>query len=208
MNREVMVSTQIEMRGITNPAVLAAMRKVQRDKLVPDKLRLSAYADTPLPIGAGQTISQPYIVAYMTELLNPCSTGRILEMGTGSGYQAAILAEIVKEVYTIEIISALAEHARTNLEAMGYRNIHFRNGDGGLGWPEEAPFDGIIVTAAANEIPKPLIAQLKPGARMVIPLGAPDQIQSLAVITRNDETFEMEETIGVRFVPMTGITQQ
>lgn len=208
MNREIMVSTQIEMRGVTNPAVLAAMRKVQRDKLVPSGLELSAYADTPLPIGAGQTISQPYIVAYMTELLNPCSSDRILEIGTGSGYQAAILSEIVKEVYTIEIIPVLAEHARMSLTEMGYNNIHFRTGDGGLGWPEEAPFDGIIVTAAANKIPSLLLGQLRPGARMVIPLGTPSQVQFLAVITRKGESYEIEETIGVRFVPMTGIIQQ
>lgn len=208
MNREIMVDTQIEMRGVTNPAVLAAMRKVQRDKLVPDDLKPNAYADTPLPIGAGQTISQPYIVAYMTELVNPDPAARILEIGTGSGYQAAILAEIVKEVYTIEIIPALAERAKANLTEMGYRNIHFRTGDGGLGWPEEATFDGIIVTAAAGAIPEPLITQLKPGARMVIPLGASYQAQSLAVITRKDEGFEIEETIGVRFVPLTGATQQ
>ena len=208
MNREIMVSTQIEMRGMTNPAVLAAMRKVQRDKLVPDDLKPSAYADTPLPIGAGQTISQPYIVAYMTDLVNPGPAARILEIGTGSGYQAAILAEIVKEVYTIEIIPALAERAKANLTEMGYNNIHFRTGDGGPGWPEEAPFDGIIVTAAARIIPEPLITQLKPGGRMVIPVGASYQPQSLAVITRKDEGFEIEETIGVRFVPLTGVTQQ
>ncbi|MHB9138896.1 MAG: protein-L-isoaspartate(D-aspartate) O-methyltransferase [Victivallaceae bacterium] len=208
MNREIMVSSQIEMRGVTNPAVLAAMRKVLRDKLVPEELSPIAYSDTPLPIGAGQTISQPYIVAYMTELLNPAPDARILEIGTGSGYQAAILAEIVKEVYTIEIIPVLAERSRINLTAMGYRNIHFRNSDGGLGWPEEAPFDGIIITAAARVIPEPLIAQLKPSGRMVIPLGDSSQVQSLAVVTRKGEGFEIEETIGVRFVPMTGITQQ
>jgi len=208
MNREIMVSSQIEMRGVTNPAVLAAMRKVERNKLVPDDLQPVAYADNPLPIGHGQTISQPYIVAYMTELLNPDPTKRILEIGTGSGYQAAVLAEIVKEVYTIEIIPALAERAKTNLEAMGYRNIHFRTGDGGLGWPEEAPFDGIIVTAAAGVIPEQLMMQLKEGACLVIPLGGTSIVQSLSVVVREGEKFKIRETIGVRFVPLTGVTQQ
>jgi len=207
MNREIMVSSQIEMRGVTNPAVLAAMRKVERDKLVPDEEQPAAYADTPLPIGHGQTISQPFIVAYMTELLNPGPAQRILEIGTGSGYQAAVLAEIVREVYTVEIIPALAERARANLEAMGYRNIHFRTGDGGLGWPEEAPFDGIIVTAAASVIPEQLIMQLKPGARMVIPLGNAFSVQSLNVVLREENGFKIKETIGVRFVPLTGATQ-
>jgi protein-L-isoaspartate(D-aspartate) O-methyltransferase len=208
MDREIMVSSQIEMRGIANPAVLAAMRKVERDKLVPGDLQPSAYADTPLPIGHRQTISQPYIVAYMTELLNPGPAKRILEIGTGSGYQAAVLAEIVREVYTIEIIPALAERAKANLEAMGYRNIHFRAGDGGLGWPEEAPFDGIIVTAAAAVIPQQLMMQLKPGACLVIPLGGSCYAQSLSVVTREGQGFKIKETIGVRFVPLTGITQQ
>jgi len=208
MNREIMVSSQIEMRGVTNPAVLAAMRKVERNKLVPDDLQPVAYADNPLPIGHGQTISQPYIVAYMTELLNPDPTKRILEIGTGSGYQAAVLAEIVKEVYTIEIIPALAERAKANLETMGYRNIHFRTGDGGLGWPEEAPFDGIIVTAAAGVIPEQLMMQLKEGACMVIPLGGTSIVQSLSVVVREGEKFKIRETIGVRFVPLTGVTQQ
>ncbi|MFA6103697.1 MAG: protein-L-isoaspartate(D-aspartate) O-methyltransferase [Victivallaceae bacterium] len=203
-----MVSSQIEMRGVTNPAVLAAMRKVERNKLVPDDLQPVAYADSPLPIGHGQTISQPYIVAYMTELLSPDPAKRILEIGTGSGYQAAVLAEIVQDVYTIEIIPALAERAKANLEAMGYRNIHFRVGDGGLGWPEEAPFDGIIVTAAAGVIPEQLLEQLKPGARMVIPLGDSGSVQSLNVVVREGGGFKIKETIGVRFVPLTGVTQQ
>ena len=208
MNREIMVSSQIEMRGITNPAVLAAMRKVERNKLVPDDLQPVAYADNPLPIGHGQTISQPFIVAYMTELLDPDPSKRILEIGTGSGYQAAVLAEIVKDVYTIEIIPALAERAKVNLEAMGYRNIHFRTGDGGLGWPEEAPFDGIIVTAAAGVIPEQLMMQLKEGAGLVIPLGGTSIVQSLSVVVREGEKFKIRETIGVRFVPLTGVTQQ
>ncbi len=208
MNREIMVSSQIEMRGITNPAVLAAMRKVERNKLVPDDLQPVAYADNPLPIGHGQTISQPFIVAYMTELLDPDPSKRILEIGTGSGYQAAVLAEIVKDVYTIEIIPALAERAKVNLEAMGYRNIHFRTGDGGLGWPEEAPFDGIIVTAAAGVIPEQLMMQLKEGACLVIPLGGTSIVQSLSVVVREGEKFKIRETIGVRFVPLTGVTQQ
>jgi len=184
------------------------MRKVERNKLVPDDLQPVAYADNPLPIGHGQTISQPYIVAYMTELLNPDPTKRILEIGTGSGYQAAVLAEIVKDVYTIEIIPALAERAKVNLEAMGYRNIHFRTGDGGLGWPEEAPFDGIIVTAAAGVIPEQLMMQLKEDACMVIPLGGASTVQSLSVVVREEDGFKIKETIGVRFVPLTGVTQQ
>ena len=208
MNREIMVSSQSEMRGVANPAVLAAMRKVERDKLVPCDLQPDAYADTPLPIGHGQTISQPFIVAYMTELLNPGPAQRILEIGSGSGYQAAVLAEIVRDVYTVEIIPALAERAKANLEAMGYRNIHFRTGDGGPGWPDEAPFDGIIVTAAAAVIPQQLMMQLKPGARMVIPLGNAFSVQSLNVVTREDQGFKIEETISVRFVPLTGAARQ
>lgn len=208
MDSENMVSSQIEMRGVTHPAVLVAMRKVERDKLISDEFQPSAYADTPLPIGHGQTISQPFMVAYMTELLKPCPAQRILEIGTGSGYQAAVLAEIVQDVYTVEIIPALAERAKTNLGAMGYCNIHFRLGDGGLGWQEEAPFDGIIVTAAARVIPQQLILQLKPGARMVIPLGNPSSIQSLNVVIREEQGYKIEETIPVRFVPLTGVTQQ
>lgn len=205
--REDMVRFQIERRGVTDSAVLAAMRKVPRHELIPADFILEAYFDSPLPIGHGQTISQPYIVALMTELLQLRPDCKVLEIGTGSGYQAAVLAEIVREVYTVEIIKPLAEAARRRLEAAGYANIHCRCGDGGAGWPDRAPFDGIVVTAACRKIPEALIAQLKTGGRMVVPVGGADEIQVLSVVEKTGCGVEIYPGIEVRFVPMTGASQ-
>lgn len=198
-----MVRTQIERRGVKDENVLDAMRNVPRHKFVPASLQEYAYRDQPLPIGADQTISQPYIVAYMTEALNLSEGDKVLEIGTGSAYQAAILAEIVKEVYTIEIIPALAEQAHNLLSEMNYSNVHVRCADGYQGWPEEAPFDGIIVTAAPDHIPQPLIDQLKTGGRFIIPVGS--GYQELILITKPDKGKIKQQTLlPVRFVPMTG----
>ncbi len=205
--RENMVKFQIEKRGIKNQAVLNALRKVPRHKLLPVDCIDEAYGDFPLPIGHGQTISQPYIVALMTELIQPHPEHRILEIGTGSGYQAAVLAEIVKEVYTIEIIEDLLEKAERKLCVIGYRNIHFHFGDGALGWKSKAPFDSIIVTAAARKIPRNLVAQLKLGGRMVIPIGGADEIQTLYVLEKTRKGMEAKPGISVRFVPLTGKSQ-
>lgn len=204
MSLKDMVESQIAARGICNRLVLDACGKVCRELFVPSSLQPNAYADTPLPIGCGQTISQPYIVALMTEMLDPDPSYRILEIGTGSGYQTAILAEIFREVYTVEIIPELAERARHILRQCGYTNIHFSNGDGAFGWPEFAPYDSIIVTAAAPVIPMELSEQLKQEGRMVIPVGMPDTIQMLYTITRTAKGFIEEPGIPVRFVPMTG----
>ena len=199
-----MVDTQIRRRGVTDEDVLAAMETVPRHEFVPDHLQGQAYADHPLPIGHGQTISQPYIVALMTELLQLSNTDRVLEVGTGSGYQAAILAQIVDEVYTIEIIEPLARQAEGRLKALGYEVIRVRNADGYFGWPEEAPFDGIIVTAAPDHVPQPLLEQLKVGATMVIPVGPVGGIQELWKITRlSEDEFQSVSLGGVRFVPLT-----
>lgn len=188
-----------------DPAVLQAIGKVERHEFVPDELRDEAYANHPLPIGSGQTISQPYIVALMTQLLEVDGSARVLEVGTGSGYQAAVLGEIVDEVYTIEIVETLAERAEANLSRLGYDNVHVRHGDGMLGWPEHAPFDGIIVTAAGLEIPRTLIDQLATGGRMVMPVGGQLETQQLMVVTKNEDGSVTERaTIPVRFVPITG----
>ncbi len=200
--REKMVKFQIENRGITDPAVLAAMRKVPRHNLLPETFIAAAYGDFPLPIGQGQTISQPYIVALMTESLNLRPEYRVLEIGTGSGYQAAILAEIVSEVYTVEIIKALSEEAQRKLTGMGYKNIHFRCGNGSEGWKEQAPFDAIVVTAAAAKIPKALSSQLRKGGRMVIPVGGAGEVQILYILEKTDEGVKIETGIAVRFVPL------
>ena len=205
--RENMVKFQIEERGIKNQAVLAAMRKVPRHKLLTVDHIDEAYGDFPLPIGHGQTISQPYIVALMTELIQPQAEHRVLEIGTGSGYQAAILAEIVSEVYTIEIIEDLLEKAERKLCVIGYRNIHFHSGDGALGWKDKAPFDSILVTAAAKKIPKDLVSQLKIGGRMVIPIGGADEVQTLYVLEKTRRGVEAKPGISVRFVPLTGKSQ-
>ena len=184
--------------------VLRAMRTVQRHRFVPAHLVPDAYADRPLPIGLGQTISQPFIVALMTELLDPHPNSRVLEIGTGSGYQAAVLAECVAKVYTIEIVKPLGEQARTLLSELGYKNVEVRIGDGYKGWAEAAPFDGIIVTAAPDHVPQPLVDQLAPNGRMVIPVGSVHGIQDLLVITKgSDGRAVTKRTIAVRFVPLT-----
>lgn len=200
--REKMVETQIKARGVKDSRVLSSMLKVERHLFVPKELQLSAYTDQPLPIGEGQTISQPYIVALMTELLELKGGEKVLEIGTGSGYQAAILAELVKEIYTIEIIETLATSAKKLLLQLGYQNITVKAGDGYLGWPEFAPFDAIIVTAAPDHIPKPLLEQLKEGGRMVVPVGTYSQV--LKKIVKRSGRIETSDIIPVVFVPMTG----
>jgi protein-L-isoaspartate(D-aspartate) O-methyltransferase len=200
--RERMVRQQIETRGVKDPAVLAAMRAVPRHRFVPADYREAAYQDSPLPIGEGQTISQPYIVALMSELLEVEAGESVLEIGTGSGYQAAVLAAMGVEVYTVEIRDSLCERARATLAELGYDSVHVRCGDGYRGWPEEAPFDGVIVTAAPERIPEPLVDQLAVGGRMVIPLG--DFYQQLMVIKKTADGVEERSVIPVRFVPMTG----
>ena len=197
-----MVASQIEARGVTDERVLAAMRAVPRQWFVPDGLRDGAYRDHPLSIGHGQTISQPYIVAFMTEALDLDGTEKVLEIGTGSGYQAAVLAEIVGEVFTIEIVDALAASARRALARAGYDRVHVRTGDGYLGWPEEAPFDAIILTAAPDHVPQPLVDQLAVGGRMILPVG--DDEQELVLLRRTPEGVVRESVLEVRFVPMTG----
>ena len=203
--RQRMVDRQIMGRGISSQAVLEAMRHVERHLFVPKNLRDMAYTDQPLPIGHGQTISQPYIVALMTELLSVAPTDTVLEIGTGSGYQAAVLSRIVSHVYTIEIIEDLATHARDLLNELGYDNITVRAGDGYHGWPEHAPFDGIIVTAAPPKIPPHLLEQLAVGGKMVVPVG--DAFQELQVISRADTGYQVQRSIPVRFVPMVGKIQ-
>ena len=183
--------------------VRAAMRKVERHRLVPQSEASRAYYNHPLPIGSGQTISQPYIVALSTDLLNPKPTDVVLEVGTGSGYQAAVLAEVVKQVYSIELIESLGKAAAAQLAALGYRNIEVRIGDGYRGWPEKAPFDAIVVTAAAPHVPAALIEQLKPGGRMVIPVGASAETQVLKLLTRRaDGGVDERRVLPVRFVPL------
>ncbi len=202
-----MVETQIVARDVTDARVLAAMRKVERHCFVPFESQSQAYEDRPLRIGYGQTISQPYIVAKMSELLNLKGTEKVLEIGTGSGYQAAILAELAKDVYSIEISQPLCNRAKKRLEKMNYRRLHVRCGDGYHGWPEAAPFDAIIVTAAPTEIPQPIFDQLKPGGRMVIPVG--DWQQELLVIRKGENGgIERRSIFPVRFVPMTGKVQK
>lgn len=198
--REQMVRTQIEARGVQDPLVLAAMSKVSRHHFVPDHLRRQAYADEPLPIGNGQTISQPYIVAFMSEALALTGKERVLEIGTGSGYQTAILAEIARDVFTVEIVGELSESAQRILGELEYGNIRFRTGDGGEGWPEEAPFDAIIVTAAPPSIPRALKAQLRDGGRMIIPVGT--DYQELVLMRREGERFLESRLMSVRFVPL------
>ena len=198
--RQRMVDTQLRNRDITDTAVLAAMERVPRHRFVPASEQQGAYADTPLPIGEDQTISQPYIVAYMTQMLEPSKTDRVLEIGTGSGYQAAILAELVKDVYTIEIVAPLSKRAAGVLRELGYSNIHVREGDGYAGWPDAAPFDKIIVTAAPPEVPQALVDQLAVGGIMVVPVGRTFQV--ITIIRRTPEGVVKRETIAVRFVPM------
>jgi protein-L-isoaspartate(D-aspartate) O-methyltransferase len=203
--RQKMVEEQLASpgRNITNRQILAAMRKVPRHEFVPEPMRRFAYEDNPLPIGHGQTISQPYIVAFMTERLQPKSTDRVLEIGTGSGYQAAVLAELVADVYTIEIVEPLAKRAEADLKRLGYKNVSVRAGDGYQGWAEAAPFDAVIVTCAPEQIPQPLIDQLKEGGRMIIPVG-PSNDQQLYLLERKGAKVERRAVLPVRFVPMTG----
>ncbi len=200
--RKAMVDRQIRARGIKDPVVLAAMREVPRHLFVPLTQRYLAYADHPLPIGAGQTISQPYIVAYMTEAADVSPDETVLEIGTGSGYQAAVLGEIASQVYTIEIIPELAERAQTVLAELHYTNVHVKSGNGYLGWPEHAPFDAIVVTAAPEQVPQALVDQLAPGGRMVVPVGATDQ--EILIVEKTAKGVVKRRTIAVRFVPMTG----
>ena len=204
--RSRMVEQQLAARDIRDQSVLEAMRKVPRERFVPENQRSRAYDDGPLQIGFGQTISQPYVVALMTELLELDSSDIVLEVGTGSGYQAAILGEIAGSVYTIEIICELQERADSTLKVLGYTNIHTRCGDGYYGWPEAAPFDGIMVTAAPEKVPQALLDQLKDGGKLVIPVG--DQLQFLEVYKRVGDRFEKRRSIPVRFVPMTGKAQE
>jgi protein-L-isoaspartate(D-aspartate) O-methyltransferase len=200
--RDRMVATQLERRGIRDARVLAAMRKVPRHEFVPAGVRDRAHDDGPLPIGHRQTISQPYIVALMTELAAVTPTSKVLEIGTGSGYQAAVLAELARDVYSIEIVEPLAREADATLRRLGYERVRLRTGDGYRGWPEAAPFDAIVVTAAPGSVPKPLIEQLAPGGRLVVPVG--DDMQWLEVHRRTEKGVTVERTIPVRFVPMTG----
>ncbi|MDQ7821036.1 MAG: protein-L-isoaspartate(D-aspartate) O-methyltransferase [Armatimonadota bacterium] len=197
-----MVREQIEARGIRDPRVLAALRRVPRHLFVDRSLWDLAYADRPLPIGYGQTISQPYIVALMTERAQVRRGDRVLEVGTGSGYQAAILAELTDQVYTIEIIDALAQQARQRLQRLGYTAVRTRVGDGYFGWPEAAPFDAILVTAAPDHVPPPLVQQLKDGGRLVIPVGPPGLVQTLWLITKRADRLEQENLGPVLFVPL------
>ena len=198
-----MVETQIEKRGIKHKATREAMRKVPRHLFVDNRQEPYAYEDRPLPIGYGQTISQPYIVAYMTEFLEPEPHHRALEVGAGSGYQSAVLAEIVDQVYCLEIVPQLAKAAKARLQSLGYKNVECREGDGYFGWEDAAPFDLIIVTAAAEHIPPPLIDQLKVGGRMIIPVGTNWGIQHLVLITKSAKKVKTRRLIPVRFVPFT-----
>jgi protein-L-isoaspartate(D-aspartate) O-methyltransferase len=201
--RQEMRDQQIRARGVRDVRVLEAIGRVPRHRFVPSTFRDMAYDDRPLPIGHGQTISQPYIVALMTELVQPQATDRVLEIGTGCGYQSAILAELVKTVYTIEIVQPLADEARERLKNLGYSNIHVRSGDGYQGWPEHAPFQAIVVTAAPDHIPQPLVEQLAPGGRMVIPVGR--FTQELLLLEKLEDGQVRESRIApVAFVPMTG----
>jgi len=202
--RLLMVERDIKARGIKDERVLEVMRGVPRHLFVDEYLRDGAYADHPLPIGEGQTISQPYVVALMTELLKLKKDDRVLEIGAGSGYQAAVISGITAHVYTMEIREGLADKARERLKELGYKSVKVRNGDGYSGWPEEAPFDAIIVTAAANHIPPPLLKQLKEGGRLVIPLGPLTYYQTLTLVTKVRGEFMVEQLTGVAFVPMTG----
>ena len=199
--RRHMVETQMRARDIKDERVLAAMEKVPRHRFVRASDIDYAYADSPIGIGSGQTISQPYIVAFMTQALAVKPTDKVLEIGTGSGYQAAVLGELVREVYTIEIVPELAERSTQLLKDLGYTNVHVRSGDGYAGWPEQAPFDAVIVTAAPDHVPQPLVDQLKMGGRMVVPVGRGDQ--DLLVLTRTTDGLREDDRLPVRFVPLT-----
>ena len=202
--RKQMVLSQIRSRGISDQKALKAMSEVLRHSFVPEELATQAYADHPLPIGEGQTISQPYIVALMTESLELKGHERVLEIGTGSGYQAAILASVAKDVYTIEIKEKLFTKANRTLRSLGYTNIKTRRADGYFGWPEAAPFDCIMITASIDHVPPPLLKQLKDGGRLILPLGNPFSYQNLSLVTKHGEDYTVKQITGVLFVPMTG----
>lgn len=206
--RASMVRWQLETRNIRDARVLHAMGTVPREEFVPEAIRDHAYSDQPLPIGHGQTISQPYIVAFMTEALAPKPEDRVLEIGTGSGYQAAVLSGLVREVCTIEIVAPLAERAKKTLENLGCQNVRVRAGDGYAGWPEVAPFDAIIVTCAPGQIPPPLVEQLKEGGRMIIPVGEEHGVQELVLLEKTDGRIRHKTVMPVRFVPMTGQSRE
>jgi protein-L-isoaspartate(D-aspartate) O-methyltransferase len=202
--RNAMVEDQLVARGINDERVLRAMGKIPRHLFIDETMQGRAYGDHPLPIGEGQTISQPYVVAWMTDALNLASTDRVLEIGTGSGYQAAVLAEIVSEVYTIEIREGLSESAAKLLDSLGYVNVKTRYADGYFGWEEHSPFDAIIITASANHIPPPLLKQLKDGGKLIIPLGSTLYYQTLTIVTKKGDDLTVEQMGGVAFVPMVG----
>ncbi len=204
--RRTMVRTQIRARGVKDRRVLAALEKVERHRFVPARLAAAAYDDNPLPIGEGQTISQPYIVAVMSEALRLAPGARVLEIGTGSGYQAAVLGELCREVYTIEIVPGLGKAAAKLLASLGYKHVHVRIGDGYQGWPEKAPFDAVMLTAAPERVPEPLLRQLKVGGVLVAPVG-PSGDQRLIRLTRTASGVKREHLLDVRFVPMTGKAQ-
>lgn len=201
--RNNMVRSQIASRGINHEPTLDAMRKVERHLFVPQRSQARAYDDNPMPIGYGQTISQPFIVAYMTQLVDPQPGHRVLEIGAGSGYQAAVLAEIVEDVYTIEIVPELGEQAKTLLNDLGYSNVEVIVGDGYFGLPHKGPFDAIVVTAAAEYIPPPLIEQLKDGGKMIIPVGSPFMVQTLILVEKLEGEIKTTNLMAVRFVPFT-----
>jgi protein-L-isoaspartate(D-aspartate) O-methyltransferase len=198
-----MIDEQLRARGVTDRRVLAAMAAVPRERFVPEHLVPRAYEDGPLPIGAGQTISQPYLVAYMADALAIAPDHKVLEIGTGSGYHAAVLGQLAREVYTIEIVPVLAQRAAALLKELGYANIHVREGDGYAGWSEHAPFDRILVTAAPDQIPQPLIDQLVPGGRMVIPVGEQGVTQWMTIVEKTSKGVMQRQTIPVQFVPFT-----
>lgn len=200
-----MVKMQLERRGIKDPKVLTVMQKVARHLFVPEQYMEKAYSDHPLPIGEGQTISQPYIVAFMTEVLKLKRTDRVLEIGTGSGYQAAVLAELCDQVYSIEIVESLGERAKTLLDDLGYENVHVKIGDGYQGWAEFAPFDAIIATCSPTQIPQPLQDQLAEGGRMIIPVGERNA-QALVLLQKQNDQLKREDVLDVRFVPMVDST--
>lgn len=202
--RKAMIQDQLISRGIADAAVLEAMANVPREEFVPEAEQAHAHEDNPLPIGYGQTISQPYVVAFMTEALQTKPGDRVLEVGTGSGYQAAVLARLVKEVYSIEIVEELARRATETLARLGCDNVRVRGGDGYRGWPEAAPFDAIVVTCAPDHVPQPLVDQLADGGRMVIPVGSKGQVQELVILQKHGSSLSRVGTMPVRFVPMTG----
>lgn len=206
--RKEMIEHDIKGRGISDKEVLEAMGKIPRQLFVDKSLMKQAYADHPLPIGEGQTISQPYVVALMTAALQLKPTDKVLEIGTGSGYQAAVLAEIVHEVYTIEIRELLADMATTRLEDLGYKNVQVKHADGYLGWKANAPFDAIIITAAANHIPPPLIKQLNDGGRLILPLGSTNYYQTLTLVIKRNRDLDVEQMGAVSFVPMVGEVEE